>query len=1291
MHFLLGLEALPEFQARRLADALGDALRRDSSSAPRVTLAVREFFLLDARAPDAQARERLNQLLHAEPMSPAGFEDSVILVVPRHGTRSAWSSKAGDILRRCGFERPGRIERGLRIELDGVSVADLTHAAREVLHDRMTESVVDSLAGLQNWFDPPPTGPLAEIELGSDPAGALAAANLDYGLALNDDEIDYLVEAYRQIGRNPTDAELMMFAQANSEHCRHKIFNAAWQVDGKPRPNSLFGMIRNTHAATPDGVITAYDDNAAVIEGFDATLFGPVGEGRRWTEQPRRLHAQIKVETHNHPTAISPDPGAATGAGGEIRDEAATGRGGRPVAGLAGFAVGDLKIPGHAMPWEQAPLPPGRIAAPLEIMLEGPIGAARFNNEFGRPNLCGYFRTFSQHLDDRLWGYFKPIMLAGGMGTIAEGQTEKHPLEAGYRVIVLGGPSMMIGLGGGAASSLHSGQSSEQLDYASVQRANPEMQRRAQEVIDRCWTLGENNPIASIHDVGAGGLSNAIPELLHDGGVGGRLELRAIPTADPSMSPMAIWCNESQERYVLAVAEKNLAVLEEICRRERCPMADLGPATEQHLLRVEDGDRAPVDLDLDVLLGKTPGLEIRATTLETPAPDQGIGGIDLNEAVDRVLQVPAVGSKQFLITIGDRTVGGLSARDQMVGPWQVPVADCAVTLTDYRGFTGTAMAVGERTPLAIWNAPASGRMAIAEALLNLAGNPVQGRNRIKLSANWMAAARAAGQDAALRATVEAVADGFCQALSLAIPVGKDSLSMQTRWEAGGAEHVMTAPVSLNVTAFAPVPDVRACITPELRRDCGETDLLLLAPPDLRMGGSALAMAFGRAPGAVPDVDEPSMLAAVFDTVQSLVSEKRLLALHDRSDGGLLTTVLEMALAGHVGVTLQLPRECDPVSYLFNEEVGLVVQCRSAETDALVRALEEAGLAKWTTRLGRVVGDHEAGAGRLSVTHAGAIALDRALAELNRLWAATSHRMQRLRDNPECADEEYAALADWKRAGLQPVVTFDRGAPAATGRARPRVAVLREQGVNGQREMAMAFHMAGFDAVDVHMSDLETGRSSLEDFHGLAACGGFSFGDVLGAGRGWARSILFNQALREMFQRFFADRDKFALGVCNGCQVLSSLAGIIPGSEHWPRFVHNRSRQFEARLSLVEILESPSIMLKGMAGSRLPVATAHGEGRAAFGPGTDPNRAPVAIRYVDAGGAPARAYPDNPNGSPDGVTGLCNTDGRVTILMPHPERLLRSVNYSWAPEQWRSGRGDWSPWMRMFENARAWLD
>jgi len=1282
MDFLLGQEGLPAFQVRQIAEAFERSLNRP------VRLDAREFFLLESAPLSPKAELLLHNLLHARPLEGAEAGDSTLLVVPRKGTRSAWASKAGDILRRCGFDQVRRIERGLWFRLDGIDAHELSAEALDRLHDRMTDSVVEDLDALRGWFDPTRGGGLREIELGRSPLDALAAANREYGLALNDDEIGYLAAAYRALDRNPTDAELMMFAQANSEHCRHKIFNAQWRLDGQPVEQSLFGMIRSTHAATPDGVLTAYDDNAAVMQGAAGTLLRTSIDSPAWSERAATLHTQIKVETHNHPTAISPDPGAATGSGGEIRDEAATGRGGRPVAGLTGFAVGDLRIPEHVMAWENAPLPPARIAAPLDIMLEGPIGAARFNNEFGRPNLLGYFRTFSQRIDNRLWGYFKPVMLAGGAGTIAEGQTEKQPLAPGYRVVVLGGPSMMIGLGGGAASSLHSGESSEQLDYASVQRANPEMQRRAQEVIDQCWTLGEANPIASIHDVGAGGLSNAIPELLHDGGVGGRLQLRSIPVADDSMSPMAIWCNEAQERYVLAVSGAGLEVLSAICRRERCPMADLGPATREHRLQLADerGERPAVDLDLDVLLGSTPRLQIDATGRASKAPDHGLAGIALEEAVDRVLQVPAVGSKQFLVTIGDRTVGGLSARDQMVGPRQVPVADCAITLTDYRHFTGTAMAIGERTPLAVWNAPASGRMAVAEALLNLAGTRVTGRSRIKLSANWMAAAGAPDQDAALRATVEGITGEFCRTLSLAIPVGKDSLSMQTRWQADGEALTMTAPVSLNVTAFGPVPDVRQSITPELAADHGASELLLLAPEAQRLGGSALAMAFGRALGEVPDVEQPARLAALFDAVQALVADDRLLALHDRSDGGLFTTVLEMALAGGAGIELNLPDDCDPVRFLFNEEIGLVVQCRADGTEAVVSVLEQAGLDGWITRIGAVDRGET-----LRVNQGDACIWERAMPDLNRLWAATSYRMQRLRDHPECADEEYAALADWPRPGLAPQVTFEPIAPAVTGRARPKVAILREQGVNGQREMAMAFHMAGFEAVDVHMSDLEHDRQRLAGFRGLAVCGGFSFGDVLGAGRGWARAILFNEAMREQFRQFFEDTGTFALGVCNGCQMLSAMAGVIPGSAHWPRFLHNRSRQFEARLSLVEIVESPSIMLTGMAGARLPVATAHGEGRAVFPEAAELHRAPVAVRYVDGAGAPARRYPDNPNGSPEGVTGLCNADGRVTILMPHPERLLRQVNYSWAPADWRDRWGDWSPWMRMFDNARAWVN
>ncbi len=1282
MKFLLGRGGLPRFKIAALADALGRSL------GTRVQLSSRELLMLDLPDPVWSEHSRdLRRLLDAEPLTDDRVAPDSLFVVPRRGMLSPWASKAADILLRCHIEGVRRIERGWWIRLDGIAPSRLDAAARDLLHDRMTEALVDDLGDLEHWFAPLDPEPLAHVELGEDPSGALAAANRRMGLALNDEEIDYLAAAYAQMGRAPTDAELMMFAQANSEHCRHKIFNASWTVDGESLEGSLFGMIRETHRFVPDGVKVAYDDNAAVLEGFDGELLDTGIEDPTWRPVPLRQHIQIKVETHNHPTAISPDPGAATGAGGEIRDEAATGRGGRPVAGLTGFSVSDLRIPGFERPWETAPPPPSRLATPLDIMIEAPIGSARYNNEFGRPNLGGYFRAWSASTDDgrgeRLWGYYKPIMIAGGSGVIAEGQTEKLPLAAGHRVIVLGGPAMLIGLGGGAASSVHSGQSSEDLDFASVQRANPEMERRCQEVIDRCWTLGADNPIASIHDVGAGGLSNAIPELLHDGGVGAELELRAIPAADASLSPMAIWCNESQERYVMAVADRDMDRFRAICERERCPFADLGPATDEHRLQVRDGKAdVPVDLDLDVLLGKTPSLTMDVTRRSVPVRDDGLEGVSPNEALDAVLRVPAVGSKQFLITIGDRTVGGLSARDQMVGPWQVPVADCAVTLTDYAHHTGTAMAMGERTPLAVWDAPASGRMAVAEALTNLAGTVLSGRRSIKLSANWMAASGAPGQDAALRETVETVARSFCRTLELAIPVGKDSLSMQTRWTKGGEDFAMTAPVSLIVSAFAPVADVRRSITPELRLDAGPSELVLLALPGQRLGGSALSQALDRPLGPVPDVDSAERFAALFDTVQALVADDLALALHDRSDGGLVVGVLEMALAGHAGVALELADGVDPVAMLFNEEIGFVVQTRAADRDRIERRLAAAGLEGGMTVIGRVSGDD-----RLVVEQAGATLLDRRLPDLHQAWSETSWQIQRLRDHPDCADEEYGQLADWSRPGLSPVVTFEPAAPAVVGVARPRVAILREQGVNGQREMAQAFHAAGFEAVDVHMSDLEHGRQALAGFRGLAVCGGFSFGDVLGAGQGWARSIRFSRRLSEQFEAFFADPSTFGLGVCNGCQMLSALAPLIPGTAHWPRFEHNRSRQFEARLSLVEIVESPSVLLAGMAGSRLPVASAHGEGRAVFADEAEQAGARVAVRYVDGHGRPAERYPDNPNGSPAGITGLSSDDGRVTILMPHPERLLRAVNYSWAPPEW----GDWSPWTRMFENARQWVD
>ena len=1278
MIVLLGRDSLPPFRLSRLATRISALEERE------IRVTARELFLVDAeRLPEQPQRDRLLSLLSARPFDRDSLAANQLLVVPRPGTVTPWASKAGDILRRCGLEGFARLEHATLFEFHGVAAAELSAGSRHLLHDRMTQVVIEQLAELDDWFSERSPAPLSVIRLGADAASTLKYQNDELGLALSEDEIDYLVGAYGRMGRDPSDAELMMFAQANSEHCRHKIFNASWSVDGRPVDGSLFGMIRSTHAATPSGTLVAYDDNAAVIEGFDVEFLTTDQANSTWAGRPGRAHIQIKVETHNHPTAISPDPGAATGSGGEIRDEAATGRGARPIAALCGFSVSDLRIPGWAQPWETAPAQPERLASALEIMRDGPIGAARFNNEFGRPALLGYFRTFSARIDQRLWGYHKPIMIAGGSGMIADGMTHKQPLAPGDRIIVLGGPAMLIGLGGGAASSMSSGQSDAELDFASVQRGNPEMQRRAQEVIDRCWMQAERNPIKSIHDVGAGGLSNALPELLHDGGVGGRLELREIPTNDPALSPMELWCNEAQERYVLAVAPEDLERFGALCERERCPWADVGEASEDGRLLLSDrlGERPAVDMPLEVLLGKPPKMHRDAVTVHQAIETDVLDGVALDQAIDRVLALPAVGSKQFLITIGDRTVGGLSVRDQMVGPHQVPVADCAITLLDYTGYAGSAMAMGERTPLAVQDSAAAARVAVGEVLTNLAGVAVRDASHIKLSANWMAAAGAAGQDAALRAAVEAVAE-LCPELDLSIPVGKDSLSMQTVWRDDEGDQRMIAPVSLIVSGFAPVPDVRRHVTPELRPE-PDSRLLLIDLGRRRLGGSSLAQVFSRQLGAVPDVDEPGELKAAFAVVQRLLANGRVLACHDRSDGGLFTTLLEMALAGRRGLRIDLGEtEADPMAALFNEELGLVLQVSGNDLAAVSAELEGAGLDDRVSVIGAPIDDAS-----LEIVAGGRSLVSRELSDLSGRWSETSYRMQRLRDNPDCVDEEYEAIRQFDGPGLTAELTFEPPAPVSvnTG-ARPRVAILREQGVNGQREMARAFMSAGFEAVDVHMSDLESGRQDLADFHGLAACGGFSFGDVLGAGQGWARSILFSDALRESFRAFFDDPGRFALGVCNGCQMLSALREIIPGTDAWPDFVVNRSRQFEARLSQVAIEESPSLFFAGMAGSRLPVVTAHGEGRADFGD-RPAAAAPVAMRYVQADGNAAERYPFNPNGSPGGITGLSSATGRVTIMMPHPERLLRRINFSWAPAEW----GELSPWMKMFHNARLWLD
>jgi phosphoribosylformylglycinamidine synthase len=1285
-----GQPALSPFRIDRLNAEFAGA-----DSATRVS-AARYVYFVDPLPDAALDMARLCEVIEAD---SGAARTATLWVVPRLGTRSPWSSKATDILVGCGFP-VRRIERGIAFELDDAPPRDGDAWRRLLLalHDPMTQSVIETLADAVHVFDGGRPAPLARIALGADAAAALDAANARLGLALAADEIAYLADCYRELGRDPSDAELMMFAQANSEHCRHKVFNASFEVDGVAQAKSLFAMIRNTHQQSPAHTLSAYHDNAAVIEGNAA---------RRFFADPAddvfRVHAEdvpyaIKVETHNHPTAISPYAGAATGSGGEIRDEGATGRGGKPKAGLVGFSVSDLRIPGLPRPWESArPLPP-RFASAFEIMRDGPLGGAAFNNEFGRPCLGGYFRAFEQDgaAPGLRRGYDKPIMIAGGLASVRAAHVDKRTLQDGDAVIVLGGPAMLIGLGGGAASSVAAGSSSEQLDFASVQRDNPEMQRRCQEVIDACWARGDANPIVSVHDVGAGGLSNAIPEILNDSGVGGLIELRAIPSDDPQLSPMQIWCNESQERYVLGVRPADLAEFEAICARERCPYAVVGHATTERRLVVSDA-RPPapglqssivIDLPLDVLFGKPPRMQRdahrRGGRMDV-VPD--VDGIVLGEALERVLRLPAVGSKAFLVTIGDRTVGGLCSRDPMVGPWQVPVADCAVTISDFDGYAGEAMAMGERTPLALLDAAASARMAVGEALTNLVAAEVN-LEEVRLSANWMAAVGHDGEDAALYDAVHAVGMELCPALGVSIPVGKDSLSMQVGWQDAGGEKRTVSPVSLIVSAFARTRDVRQALTPQLVLDQGDSDIWLL---DLgagrnRLGGSSLLQAFNRGGGAPPDLDDVQRFKAFFAAVQQANADGLLLACHDRSDGGALVALVEMALAGHCGLDIGLDGWGDSVlAALFSEELGALVQVRASDREAFSALLARHGIGDIAHRVGVPRKKLQL---RLAID--GETLLKREWGELMAAWSETSHAMQRLRDNPATADAEHAWRCDECDPGITPKLTFDPAddiaAPYIATGARPRIAILREQGVNGQVEMAAAFTRAGFDAVDVHMSDLASNRRRLADFNGFAACGGFSYGDVLGAGRGWAASILYNALLRDEFGAFFADPSKFSLGVCNGCQMMANLKSIIPGATHWPRFVRNSSEQYEARLVTLEVLESPSILFAGMAGSRIPVAVAHGEGHTLYSHPADLRQAQAAVRFVDNDGRATERFPLNSNGSAAGNAGFTAAQGRVTIMMPHPERVARSVQLSWRPREW----GEDSPWMRMFRNARAWV-
>jgi phosphoribosylformylglycinamidine synthase len=1294
MLILRGSNALSEFRLKNLLNTLVN------KGLPVKRVDARFVHLVDLECGLKPGEtEVLNRLLHYGPRGESVEGTGALRVVsPRAGTISPWSSKATDIAHICGLKALRRIERVVAYTLDlgGVALNREQEAVlRAALHDRMTQQVFSDWDSVSALFERHEPRPMTTVPVLAGGRPALESANRSLGLALAEDEITYLVESFQAMGRDPSDVELMMFAQANSEHCRHKIFNASWEIDGQLMDRSLFQMIKNTYNLHSEGILSAYRDNAAVLNGTRGGRFYADPETGEYAAHAEDIHILCKVETHNHPTAISPFAGASTGSGGEIRDEGATGCGSKPKAGLTGFTVSNLRIPGANEIWEKDFGKPGRIVSALEIMLEGPLGAAAFNNEFGRPALAGYFRTYEAEVpvDNgagagvEIRGYHKPIMLAGGLGNIRAEHVQKGKIEHGAKLIVLGGPAMLIGLGGGAASSMASGAGSEDLDFASVQRDNPEMERRCQEVIDRCWAMGAQNPIAFIHDVGAGGISNALPELVNDGGMGGRFQLRAVPNDEPGMSPLEIWCNESQERYVLAVSSERLEVFRKMCERERCPFAVVGEATQERRLVLEDShfQNKPIDMPLDVLLGKPPRMHRKTRSQKRDLAPLKIEGALLKDSLHRVLSHPAVADKTFLISIGDRTVTGLVSRDQMVGPWQVPVADCAVTAAAFDVFTGEAMSIGERTPVAVNNAAASARLAVGEALTNLAAAQIGGIGKVSLSANWMAAPAHAGDGGDLYSAVRAVGMELCPALGITIPVGKDSMSMSTVWRAEDGERRVTAPVSLIVSAFAACSDIRLSLTPELRK--GTESVLLLV--DLgrgknRMGGSIFAQTLSQTGREAPDVDSAADLRSFWDVIQSLGSRGLLLAYHDRSDGGLAACVVEMAFAGHTGVDIDLPEGADALSSLFSEELGAVLQVSRESFAEVAAALDSFGLRGAWRELGALSVDPV-----FRVRSGGSVLLEESLVELRRSWSRVTHRMARMRDNPDCADQEAAARLDWSDPGMNPSVPFSIEV-GADYNVRPPMAILREQGVNGEVEMAAAFTRAGFRAVDVHMSDILAGRVSLADFRGLVACGGFSYGDVLGAGEGWAKSILFNDRARAEFASFFKRPDTFALGICNGCQMMSNLHSIIPGADSWPRFVQNKSERFEARFASVKIEDSPSVLLAGMRGGVLPIAVAHGEGFAEFADDAALNSCEagglVAARFVDHQHRVTEQYPLNPNGSPNGITALTSRDGRVTIMMPHPERVFRTVQHSWAPREW----GEDAPWLRMFRNARAWI-
>jgi phosphoribosylformylglycinamidine synthase len=1297
MMILAGTRAFSDFNKDKLLKSLQSSLPQINDIHARYW-----HFAKTHQALSDDEQQRLEQLLHYgesdKDAQPAG---ELFLVVPRTGTISPWSSKATDILHNSGVMLVERVERGIAYTIDfsadTLSADDrlLIHAK---IHDRMIEQVLTKGDEATVLFSDAEPAPFKSVDISKDASVALQQANIEMGLALSADEIDYLVASYQTLKRNPTDVELMMFAQANSEHCRHKIFNADWVIDGKPKEQTLFGMIRNTYHKAPEGILLAYKDNASVVEGSQATRFFPSTDSQQYAYHEEKVHMLMKVETHNHPTAISPFPGAATGSGGEIRDEGATGNGSKPKAGLCGFSVSNLKIPDYKQPWEREFGKPSRIDSALNIMLEGPIGAAAFNNEFGRPNLTGYFRTYEAEVPcakgTELRGYHKPIMLAGGVGNIRPDNIEKQDLPEGTVIVVLGGPAMLIGLGGGAASSMTSGTSAENLDFASVQRGNPEMQRRCQEVIDRCVALGDHSPILSIHDVGAGGISNAIPEIINDAGRGGKIELRAVPNDELGMAPMEIWSCEAQERYVLAIDADRLGTFEVICQRERAVYAVVGASTNEQQLIVADAyfENSPVDIPMDVLLGKAPKMlrDVHHQTFHKPELE--LDFIVLEEAIERVLSLPTVASKSFLITIGDRSITGMVNRDQMVGPWQVPVADVAVTATDYKGYNGEAMAIGERTPIALVNPVASGRMAIAEAITNIAASKIGKISDISMSANWMAAAGHEGEEAALFDTVQAVGEELCPQLGIVIPVGKDSLSMKTVWQENGEDRAMTAPLSLLITAFAVVEDIRNTLTPQLRTDKGDTDLILidLGKGKNRMAASALAQVYSQVGHYAPDLDDAETLISFFNVIQNLNQEEKLIAYHDRSDGGLLATLTEMSFAGHTGISIHLDDLAKtPLEALFSEELGAVIQVHHSNTEDVLSSFRENDLGKHTHVIGKLNDSDE-----ITFSWAKETIYQQPRTALQKTWSETSYRMQALRDNTDCAKQEFERIDNAKDTGLFADLRYDPdkniSAPFIKTGVKPAMAILREQGVNGQIEMAAAFDRAGFQAIDVHMTDIISGKVSLKDFKGVVACGGFSYGDVLGAGGGWAKSILFNQRAKDEFSKFFTREDAFGLGVCNGCQMFSQLKDLIPGASHWPHFYKNQSEQFEARVAMVEVMESPSIFLHGMKGSKMPIPIAHGEGRAVFANESEMknvvNSGLVSLRYLDNTGQATEHYPENPNGSPQGITGLTSEDGRFTVMMPHPERVFRTVTNSWHPDDWNED----GAWMRMFRNARVWV-